>query len=60
MADYNGVYKDMCAKEFLRLKDCYLVSFFLLLFLKRGGGGDGGGGGGGFMCIGKEARKGFS
>ena len=27
LADYNAVHKDMCAKEFLRLKDCYLVSF---------------------------------
>ncbi|EHK26685.1 uncharacterized protein TRIVIDRAFT_19977, partial [Trichoderma virens Gv29-8] len=24
MADYNDVYKDKCAREFLRLKDCYL------------------------------------
>lgn len=28
LADYNAVQKDMCAKEFLRLKDCYLVSSF--------------------------------
>ncbi|KAJ5131142.1 uncharacterized protein N7515_007181 [Penicillium bovifimosum] len=26
MTDYNSVHKDMCAKEFLRLKNCYLVS----------------------------------
>ncbi|PGH06710.1 hypothetical protein AJ80_08127 [Polytolypa hystricis UAMH7299] len=25
-ADYNGVHKDMCAKEFMRLKDCYLAA----------------------------------
>ena len=25
-ADYNNVHKDMCAKEFLKLKECYLVS----------------------------------
>lgn len=31
VADYNAVHKDMCAKDFLRLKDCYLVG--LLLFL---------------------------
>lgn len=24
-ADYNNVYKDKCAKEFMALKDCYLV-----------------------------------
>lgn len=24
-ADYNNVHKDMCAKEFMKLKDCYLV-----------------------------------
>ena len=24
-ADYNNVHKDMCAKEFMRLKECYLV-----------------------------------
>ena len=27
LTDYNAVHKDMCAAEFLRLKDCYLVSF---------------------------------
>ncbi|KAJ5618862.1 hypothetical protein N7510_002846 [Penicillium lagena] len=26
VADYNSVHKDMCAKEFLRLKDCYLAA----------------------------------
>jgi hypothetical protein len=26
MADYNDVTKDKCAREFLRLKDCYLVN----------------------------------
>lgn len=26
VADYNSVHKDKCAKEFLKLKDCYLVS----------------------------------
>ncbi|EKV10099.1 hypothetical protein PDIG_57900 [Penicillium digitatum PHI26] len=25
VADYNSVHKDMCVKEFMRLKDCYLV-----------------------------------
>lgn len=26
VADYNSVHKDKCVKEFLKLKDCYLVS----------------------------------
>lgn len=26
VADYQSVHQDMCAKEFMRLKDCYLVS----------------------------------
>ncbi|KAK8159552.1 hypothetical protein IWX90DRAFT_516082 [Phyllosticta citrichinensis] len=26
LADYKNVHKDMCLKEFLRLKDCYLVA----------------------------------
>ncbi|KAI1397284.1 hypothetical protein F4819DRAFT_472540 [Hypoxylon fuscum] len=26
VADYNSVHKDKCANEFLRLKDCFLVS----------------------------------
>lgn len=25
VGDYTAVHKDMCAKEFMRLKDCYLV-----------------------------------
>lgn len=25
VADYNSVYKDKCAAEFMKLKDCYLV-----------------------------------
>ncbi|KAJ5954188.1 hypothetical protein N7501_008467 [Penicillium viridicatum] len=25
VTDYNSVHKDMCAKEFMRLKNCYLV-----------------------------------
>ncbi|EED21481.1 conserved hypothetical protein [Talaromyces stipitatus ATCC 10500] len=25
VADYNAVQKDMCAKEFMRLKNCFLV-----------------------------------
>lgn len=25
MADYQSVYQDMCKKEFMLLKDCYLV-----------------------------------
>jgi len=24
VADYQSVHQDMCAKEFMRLKDCYL------------------------------------
>ncbi|EGE80056.1 hypothetical protein BDDG_02997 [Blastomyces dermatitidis ATCC 18188] len=30
-ADYNAVRKDMCAKEFMKLKDCYLVQSTFLL-----------------------------
>jgi len=26
LANYQSTHKDMCATEFLRLKDCYLVS----------------------------------
>ncbi|KAJ5578357.1 uncharacterized protein N7459_007321 [Penicillium hispanicum] len=26
VADYNSVHKDMCAKEFMRLKDCFLAA----------------------------------
>ncbi|KAF4125953.1 hypothetical protein GMORB2_1199 [Geosmithia morbida] len=26
VADYNSVHKDKCAKEFLRLKDCYIMA----------------------------------
>ncbi|UPX12798.1 uncharacterized protein EKO05_0003335 [Ascochyta rabiei] len=26
-ADYNNVHKDMCAKEFMKLKDCYLKAY---------------------------------
>ncbi|KAH7036345.1 hypothetical protein B0J12DRAFT_678959 [Macrophomina phaseolina] len=26
LADYNNVHKDMCLKDFLRLKDCYLAA----------------------------------
>ncbi|KAK1836221.1 hypothetical protein QBC39DRAFT_339135 [Podospora conica] len=26
VADYNSVHKDKCAKEFLKLKDCYLAA----------------------------------
>ena len=26
VADYNSVHKDMCVQEFMRLKNCYLVS----------------------------------
>ena len=25
VTDYNSVHKDKCAKEFMKLKDCYLV-----------------------------------
>ncbi|ROW10663.1 hypothetical protein VPNG_05135 [Cytospora leucostoma] len=27
VADYNAVYKDKCAAEFMKLKDCYLKAF---------------------------------
>lgn len=27
VTDYNAVHKDMCVKEFMKLKDCYLVLF---------------------------------
>ncbi|KAK3949406.1 hypothetical protein QBC32DRAFT_349229 [Pseudoneurospora amorphoporcata] len=26
LADYNSVHKDLCANEFLRLKNCYLLA----------------------------------
>jgi hypothetical protein len=26
VADYNAVHKDMCAKEFMKLKDCFLAA----------------------------------
>ncbi|CAM1509250.1 Fc.00g029890.m01.CDS01 [Cosmosporella sp. VM-42] len=26
VADYNAVHKDMCVKEFMKLKDCYLAA----------------------------------
>jgi len=26
-ADYNNVYKDKCAAEFLKLKECYLKAY---------------------------------
>ncbi|EZF19757.1 hypothetical protein H112_05332 [Trichophyton rubrum D6] len=26
LADYTAVSKDMCAKEFMKLKDCYLAA----------------------------------
>ncbi|KAH7249174.1 hypothetical protein CEP52_004729 [Fusarium oligoseptatum] len=26
VADYNSVHKDKCAKEFMKLKDCYLAA----------------------------------
>jgi hypothetical protein len=26
VADYNSVHKDQCAKEFMKLKDCFLVA----------------------------------
>ena len=31
LADYQFVHQDMCAKEFVRLKDCYLVIRFALV-----------------------------
>lgn len=30
MVDYNHVFKDKCATEFMKLKECYLVRFVLL------------------------------
>lgn len=34
VADYNSVHKDKCLTEFLRLKECYVVSlFFVFLFI---------------------------
>jgi hypothetical protein len=30
-ADYNNVRKDMCANEFMKLKECYLVSLFSVM-----------------------------
>ncbi|KAF7558375.1 hypothetical protein G7046_g5781 [Stylonectria norvegica] len=34
VADYNAIHQDKCVKEFMRLKNCYLVrSRHLLLFL---------------------------
>jgi len=27
-ADFNGVYKDKCLTEFMKLKDCYTVISF--------------------------------
>ena len=30
VADYNAVHKDKCLTEFMRLKDCYLVSGHVL------------------------------
>ncbi|EHK45497.1 uncharacterized protein TrAtP1_013335 [Trichoderma atroviride] len=32
VADYNDVTKDKCAREFLRLKDCYLVRYYPVFF----------------------------
>ncbi|KAJ5770953.1 uncharacterized protein N7511_003004 [Penicillium nucicola] len=32
VTDYNSVHKDMCAKEFLRLKNCYLVSSLISIY----------------------------
>ncbi|OQE15414.1 hypothetical protein PENSTE_c028G05328 [Penicillium steckii] len=26
VADYNSVHKDMCAKEFMKLKDCVMAA----------------------------------
>lgn len=34
VAEYQNVRKDMCAKEFMQLKNCYLVS---LIYLKGSG-----------------------
>lgn len=33
VADYQSVHEDMCAKEFMRLKDCYLVHVILCFLL---------------------------
>jgi hypothetical protein len=32
VANYNTVYKDMCVKEFMKLKDCCLVLFLYMDF----------------------------
>ena len=32
-ADFNGVYKDKCLTEFMKLKDCYTVMHINLLFM---------------------------
>jgi len=34
-ADYNGVYKDKCLTEFMKLKDCYTVCD--LRIMEKGG-----------------------
>ncbi|XTI91446.1 hypothetical protein V2W45_1346044 [Cenococcum geophilum] len=34
VADYNNVYKDKCLPEFLKLKNCYLVSLVCLCLIK--------------------------
>ncbi|KAM5345584.1 hypothetical protein ACJ41O_011445 [Fusarium nematophilum] len=32
VADYNAVHKDKCAKEFMKLKDCYLVGLSIFTY----------------------------
>jgi hypothetical protein len=36
VADYNNVHKDKCLTDFLRLKDCYVVSVWSLQSQKDG------------------------
>ena len=36
VGDYTAVHKDMCAKEFMRLKDCYLVRELAAVYLAIG------------------------
>lgn len=33
--DYNNVHKDKCAAEFMKLKECYLVSDLFRLILEK-------------------------
>ncbi len=38
LKDYQSVHQDMCVKEFMRLKECYVVSpFFLAVMVCEAG-----------------------